>query len=178
MTYLKMKNFLNYIVTNFGFSNCSDFYGSFIHSNFMSITLPLSGISAILEKFFGLEHLTILSFSLLIFLELVTGLMSSKVRGIKIESRKFSRFGLKVLVWMSLIFITNSLRMEYKFATDAAGMIANTIFTWLHTFLFIYINMEYLISVLENIGIITGNKKNTNSLIKQIKNKFFDFLKK
>lgn len=173
-----MKNFFNYIVTNFGFSNCSDFYGSILHPNFMLITIPLTGLSAAFEKYFGLEHLTIISFGLLIFLELITGLLSSKVRNVKIESKKFSRFGLKVLVWLSLIFITNSLRLEYKNYTDTAGVIAHSMFSWLHTFLFIYINMEYLISVLENLGIITGNKKESTNLVKQIKNKLIDLLKK
>lgn len=173
-----MKNFFNYIVTNFGFSNCSDFFNSIIHPNFILLTLPITGISAILEKYFGLEHLTLISFAILIFLELLTGLISSKVRNVKIESKKFSRFGLKVLVWLSLIFITNSLRLEYKPYTDTAGIIAHTMFNWLHTFLFIYINMEYLISVLENLGVITGNKKESTNLIKFIKNKFNNFLKK
>ena len=173
-----MKNFFNYIVTNFGFSNCSDFYGSILHPNFMLITLPITGLSAALEKYFGLEHLTIISFTLLIFLELITGLISSKVRNVKIESKKFGRFGLKVLVWLSLIFITNSLKLEYEQYKDTAGVIANTMFTWLHTFLFIYINMEYLISILENLGVITGNKKESSNLIKIIKNKLIDLLKK
>jgi hypothetical protein len=173
-----MKNFLNYIVNNFGFTNCSDFHDSIIHSNLITLTLPLVGISSIFEKYFGLEHLTIISFGVLIFLELLTGLLSSKVRGVKIESKKFSRFGLKVLVWLSLIFITNSLKTEYKSYTDVAGTIAYTMFNWLHTFLFIYINMEYLISVLENLGVITGNKKQTTNLIKLIKNKLYDSLKK
>jgi len=173
-----MKNFFNYIVTNFGFSNCSDFYGSILHPNFMLFTLPIAGLSSLFEKYFGLEHLTIISFVVLIFLELITGLLSSKVRGVKIESKKFGRFGLKILVWLSLIFITNSLKLEYKSYTDAAGVVAYTMFNWLHTLLFIYINMEYLISVLENLGIVTGNKKETSSLIKFIKKKFSDFLNK
>lgn len=172
-----MKNFFNYIVNNFGFSNESDFLNSFLHTNLISVTLPIVGISSIVEKYFGLEHLTMISFSLLIFLELLTGLLSSKVRGIKIESRKFGRFGLKVLVWLSLIFIINSLRLEYKSHTDTIGVLGYTIFNWLHTFLFIYINMEYLISVLENLGVITGNKKGNNTMIKLIKNKFLKIFK-
>lgn len=173
-----MKNLLNYIVTNFGFTNSSDFVCSFLHINLLTITLPLAGISVGIEKYFGLEYLTIISFGLLIFLELVTGLLSSKVRKVKIESKKFSRFGLKVLIWFSLIFITKSLMMEYKQYTDTVGVLAYSMFNWLHTFIFIYINMEYLISVLENLGVITGNKKGSDTLIKVIKGKLISFLKK
>ena len=173
-----MKNILNYIVTNFGFSNCSDFSNSFLHSNLLMITIPLAGISVQLEKFFGLEWLTMLSFSLLIVLELITGLLSSKIRKVKIESKKFGRFGLKVLVWFSLIFITNSLRLEYSNYKDSIGSIGYVMFNWIHNFLFIYINMEYLISVLENLGVITGNKRGSINLIKLIKDKFKSVLTK
>jgi hypothetical protein len=38
--------------------------------------------------------------------------------------------------------------------------------------------MEYLISVLENLGVITGNKKGSDTLIKVIKDKLISFLKK
>jgi hypothetical protein len=172
-----MRNLFNYIVTNFGFSNSSDFLSSFLHVNHLSITIPIVGISSILEKYFGLSHLTIISFGLLISLELITGLISAKIKKIKLESRKFSRFGLKILIWFSLIFITNTLMLEYKGHQDTASSIAYTIFSWLHTFLFIYINMEYLISVLENLGVITGNKKDTNNIIKMIKDKVFNILK-
>ncbi|NIQ13101.1 MAG: hypothetical protein GTO02_01430 [Candidatus Dadabacteria bacterium] len=41
--------------------------------------------------------------------------------------------------------------------------------TWLHGALFIYVNIEYLISVLENLGSITG--KDNSGLIKVIKDK-------
>lgn len=172
-----MRNLFNYIVTNFGFSDCSEFVNSFIHLNLITVTLPIVTVSSIFEKYFGLEHLTMISFLLLIILELLTGILSSKMRGIKIQSKKFSRFGLKVIVWLSLIFIVNSFRLEYKTHTDIMGTLGFTIFNWLHTFLFIYINMEYLISVLENLGVITGNKKNTGTIVKLIKDKLFSSFK-
>jgi hypothetical protein len=173
-----MRTFFNYIVTNFGFSDCSDFLNSFLHFNLMNVTLPIVGISAFIEKYFGLEHLTIMSFGLLMILELVTGLMASKIKKVKIESKKFGRFGLKVLVWFSLIFITNSLSIEYKSHKDVIGSMAHAMFNWVHTFLFIYINMEYLISILENLGVITGNKKNSKNLIKIMMDNLFSTFKK
>jgi len=61
------------------------------------------------------------------------------------------------------------LKKEYHDEGLFDGM-ASVLFTWLHGTLFIYINLEYLISVLENLGIITG--KDNDGIIKMIKKKF------
>jgi hypothetical protein len=165
-----MKSILNYIVTNFGFIDLSDFGTSLIHKNWMLGLIPLAGISSVIETAFGLQGLTILAFVTLVILELLTGLVASKVKGDPIVSKKFGRFGLKMLVWLTLMFVINSLKKEYigggNFNELAAGL-----FTWLHGTLFIYVNLEYLISVLENLGVISG--RNNEGLIELIKSKFF-----
>lgn len=163
-----MKNkLLNYLVSNFGFDHISDFNTSIIHSKLLMLTLPVAAISGAVEKFMGLHGLTVISFVLLVILELITGITASKSRGEKIESHKFSRFGLKIFVWMTLLFITNSLRLEYDNHNDLLSLLASGFFSWLHSTLFIYITLEYLISVLENLGSLT-KEKNKNSLINAI----------
>jgi len=164
-----MRPLLNYIVTNFGFSCISDFNTSLIHRNWALGLIPLAGLSSVIETVFGLQGLTILAFVTLVILELTTGLIASHVRGEPIISKKFGRFGLKMLVWLVLLFVINSLKKEYhdegNFNELAAGL-----FTWLHGTLFIYVNLEYLISVLENLGVISG--RNNDGLIKLIRDKF------
>jgi PAS domain S-box-containing protein len=98
-------------------------------------------------------------------LELVTGLAASKKKGIKIESRKFGRFGLKLTVWLGLFFIINSLRVQYKGTSE----FVYGIYEWLHDGLMIYVSLEYLISVIENLGTLTG--KRDSGLINAIKKK-------
>ena len=165
-----MKNILSYIVKNFGFSDLSDFTCSLIHKNFLVGMVSLAGVSSVLEGILGLQVLTILAFVVLVFLELVTGLLASHVRGEAIVSKKFSRFGLKMLVWLVLIFVINTLKLEYS-GDGNFNELAKGLLTWLHGTLFIYINLEYLISVLENLGVISG--RNNEGLIKLIKKKFF-----
>lgn len=169
-----IRNILNQIVCNFGFTCTGDFSNSIVHTKLMAITLPFAGASAIIETLFGLHSFTIIAFAILVVLELLTGLIASKVRGEQIVSNKFGRFGLKVLVWMLLLYITNSMRLEYIDNSTSFDSLASTFFTWLHGTFFIYITIEYLISVLENIGFITGNSK--RSLISAIINKLNSFL--
>tara|TARA_R110000803_G_scaffold2420_1_gene8213 strand:- start:4514 stop:5047 length:534 start_codon:yes stop_codon:yes gene_type:complete len=165
-----MKNIFNYIVTNFGFDSNLEFSNSLIHKNLIIFSLPLAASSSIVQTFFGLEALTIISFVILVTLELITGLTASKLAHIPIVSPKFGRFGLKLGVWITLMFVVNSFKLQYK---DIGGFdtLANLLFTWLHGTLFIYVNLEYLISVLENLALISGKKN--DSLIKVIKKKFF-----
>lgn len=162
-----INRFLNHFVGCFGFECTSDFNSSFIHSNFLIITIPVAAFSSMIENFLGLHGLTVLAFTLLVILELITGIVASKNRGEKIVSHKFSRFGLKVFVWLTLLFITNSLRLEYEGHKDLISVTSLGIFTWLHDALFVYVTVEYLISVFENINSLTKTKS---------KKKFIDYI--
>jgi len=171
-----IRNFLNYVVINFGFNDLYDFNTSLLHSKLMLLTIPIAGISAFFEGIFGLQSLTILAFVVLVTLELITGLRASIVLGRRIESKKFGRFGLKVFVWVTLLFVLNSLKIEYLSHEGSFGKVAYELLNWLHGTLFIYINIEYLISVLENLSIVSGKKNDT--MIEMIKNKLKSFLGK
>jgi len=162
-----INRFLNHFVGCFGFDCTTDFNNSLIHSNFLMITIPVAAFSSMIENFLGLQGLTVLAFVVLVILELITGIVASKNRGEKIVSHKFSRFGLKVFVWLSLLFITNSLKLEYEGHKDLLSITTLGIFTWLHDALFVYVTMEYLISVFENINSLTKTKS---------KKKFIDYI--
>jgi phage-related holin len=171
-----IKKFLDYVVYNFGFESYTDFSDSMIHNKLLFLTIPFAGASAFLEYMVGLQSFTLIAFVVLVILELVTGLVASKNRGEEIVSRKFSRFGFKVFVWFLLIYIVNSMKLEYRNSDTDFGSLAYGLFIWLHGTLFIYIVIEYLISVLENLGSITGNKK--DNLIKSIIRRLNDFIRK
>jgi hypothetical protein len=173
-----IKNFVNYIVVNFGYHGVEDFYSSTIHHNLTILTIPVALIGALIEKYTGLHYITLLSFGVLILMEFITGISASKIKNIPIESKRFSRFGLKLLVWISLIFIINSIKMEYEGKTDVTSLMAHALFSWLHGALYVYVNLEYLISVLENLDVISGNDAATSklSLIKKKLSTFIDKL--
>lgn len=172
-----IRNTFNYIVVNFGFSSLDEFINSTIHSKLILLTIPLASISGIIELYTGLHYLTILSFGLLVFMEFLTGIYASKIKNLPIESRKFGRFGLKLLVWLSLMFILNSLKIEYGDKEGLTNNMSFGLFSWLHSSLYVYVNLEYLISVLENIEVINGSDPNTSKLGK-LKKKMDSFLDK
>ena len=171
-----IKNFVNYIVINFGYHGVEDFYTSTIHHNLTILTIPVAIIGAIIEKYTGLHYITLLSFGILVLMEFITGISASRIKNIPIESRRFSRFGLKLMVWVSLIFVINSLKIEYNEKTDMTSLMAHALFSWLHGALYVYVNLEYLISVLENLDVISGNDAATSklSLIKKKLSTFID----
>lgn len=172
-----IKNILNYIVVNFGFSGVDEFYSSTVHYRLMVFTIPFSLLTSMIEMYTGLGYLTLVSFAVLVLMEFLTGIYASKIKNIPIESKRFSRFGLKLLVWILLIFIINSLKMEYSNKTDITSLMSHGLFTWLHSALYVYINLEYLISVLENLEVISGNDSATSKLT-LIKNRISSFLDK
>lgn len=166
---------LNTFVQHFGFDNFTDFSNSMIHAKFLILTIPTSLFTfGFVEKYLGLTPAIFFAFFVLAVLELVTGLVASRARGEKWESRKFSRFGLKILVWLCLIMVAFSFKEGYETERGLqAGMIFQ-IFHWLHGVLIVYISFEYLISILENFSRITG--KSNNKLITILKKKFDQFL--
>lgn len=172
-----IKNISHYIVTNFGFHSIDDFYSSTVHSNLAILTVPVSLFASVIQSYMGLNYLTLLSFGVLVLMEFLTGIYSSKLKNIPINGKKFGRFGLKLLVWVLLIFIIYTLKMEYKDKLDLTSLMAYALFSWLHSSLYVYVNLEYLISVLENLEVISGNDA-ASSKLGLIKKKISSFLDK
>jgi len=163
---------LDEFVSHFGFENVSDFFHSLVHPKLLLFTLPTTilgfSLFSFIEKWFGLSYMVFVAFIVALVLELVTGLAASVKRRVKISSRRFSRFGLKVMVWMGLMLITNSFQLSYVGQTDIVSKLTYNLFYFLHGFLVVYICIEYMISILENLSVITGQKEN----------KFLNLLKK
>jgi hypothetical protein len=138
------KSLLNYVVHSFGFEGVTDFSTSFFHSKLLLFTLPSSiAIYGVAEKWFGFSGAIFLAFCVMAIMELVTGLWGAKAKGVKIESRKFGRFGLKLLVWLSLIFVAHSFAMGYKEELGFQAQLTYQVFSWLHGVLMVYISFEY-----------------------------------
>jgi hypothetical protein len=106
-------------------------------------------------------------------LELITGLWASRSKGLPWESRKASRFGLKIIVYLGLMLVINVFKLSFADASGFLNPIVNTIFYVLHTLVVVFVCFEYIISILENLSAITG--KSNNKILTFIK-KVFDRL--
>lgn len=174
-----LHTWLDEFVIHFGFSNLSEFYHSLVHPKLLFLTVPstIIGFSlfTFIEKWFGLSDMIIVAFLVALILELVTGLAASMVKGVRISSTRFSRFGLKVIVWLGLMLITNSFCQSYVGQSGILSAVTHKLFYWLHGTLVVYVCFEYMISILENLSVITGNKE--NKFLELLKKKLEQFLK-
>lgn len=164
-----MNKFLSNIVSQFGFSDFTDFANSMIHSKLLAFTFPSAALLyTLVESWFGFTAAVFTSFLLLAMLELISGVWAAKIRKEQIQSRKFGRFGFKLFVWLILIFVANSLKMSYYGKEDYSSLIIYQTFSWLHGVTIVYVAFEYIISVIENVSCIMGKPNN----------KLLNFLKK
>lgn len=163
------KGIVDTVVVNFGFDSIGDFMSSMVHAKLLLWTLPSSVVLfAFVEQWLGITSAIFIAFGVMAIMELITGLVSAKKQGHKWSSRKFSRFGLKILVWLSLIMVANSFKISYEELEGLQNYLIYQMFNWIHGVLVVYVSLEYMISILENFSKITGKKEN----------KFLGFLKK
>jgi hypothetical protein len=150
-----------------GFKNLEDLYFSLFSSAKYGYTGYLAALSitiTTISELVGLRELSIGAFGLLLLLELMTGLYAAIIQKKQITSSKFSRFGIKLFIWISLFFIV------HQFSQESNGII----YEWLHSGLLLYVGGEYLISILENLSLISG--KSNAPLIKAISKQIKKFL--
>jgi len=164
-----MKNLISTLLDDFGFNGVSDFIRSTFHVKLLAFTIPIGVISAKVEIIFGLKSVTILAFTCLLAMELLTGVASALNKGDKISSRKFGRFIFKLCIWLMCFFVTNSFAKEFE-----AGSVSNMLFTWLHSSLITYLSVEYLLSVVENMGKLSG--KSNTPIVQKIRKKLEKYL--
>lgn len=158
---------LNTIVGFFGFDSFMEFSQSFISIKYLILTIPISLIMGGVETWFGLKVATLGAFIFLLTIELISGIWASLIKGKKISSHRFSRFGMKLFLWLAFFLILNTLKRQQP---DTS--IAHFLYSWLFSMTMVYVCLEYLVSVIENIGVISGKSKLPliNKIIKKIKN--------
>lgn len=161
-----MKKLLDDLVFHFGFDSGEKYIQSMFHHHLLMFTVSVSLVSATIETLFGLKVITLTAFIIMLTFELFTGIVASRIRGNRISSRKFSRFGFKLFTWLVFLFILNVFKNQY-----AQSLILSELFNWLHSTIVIYVSLEYLISILENLDTITGadNSMLTKALRRRVK---------
>ena len=112
------------------------------------------------------------AFAILALAELITGLYASViVRKEKLQSGKMGRFTFKLAMIFIVIYVINTFMKQFQNQSPAL----HTLFDWMYTGVFAYSALEYLVSVLENVAVITG--KESSTLIVAIKEKLNSLLK-
>jgi len=147
-----MKKILHNIVDTFGFDTFHDFATSMVHFKLLKITIPFSIGVGFISTLLGFQDATTIAFFIMVLFELVSGLTASLCEGKKIESRKFSRFGFKLLTWLILMGVINTFSKQYVdgvLGWFVAAMTSSVVG---------YILFEYVLSIVENLERITGKE--------------------
>ncbi len=162
---------MNTILTEFGFSSTKSLLESLLAPQYKYMLISISTLASIGESFFGLSNVSLILLVILIILELITGLWASKVRGRKIVSKRFQRFGLKFMIYFFFIIVFHRLKEEPSLESTS------WIYKYMHSFFIMYFVGVHLKSIAENYGRITGKKSEFGGFIKKVNEKFFNLKK-
>lgn len=168
-------NMFTRLLKSFHYEGLQDWLYSLFPSgkyNLTMFTITLSALVGIIDKLFGLNALAFVGFMLIMALELWSGIKASKIKGEQFKSSRFSRFLFKAFYYMLLIAIPFWMAESYE--AHGKHLMAG-LFEWLQLFLVSQIFFENLLSIFENLSIITGKDK-TDWILK-IKDKLTGFFK-
>ena len=161
--------FFKKLIQSFDYDSIGDFGQGLLPSSKYGATgvvAVLGFVSAFIEKMLGISQSAFVALCIIMVFDLISGFVASQVRGEKLTSVRWSRFGLKLGLWFIVIYVTHMVANDFR--TRGSEAIAGVI-DWVHSALILSIFFEYLLSVLENIGVIGGKQHTT--LIQKIKDK-------
>jgi len=150
---------INKLLKTFEFEGLSGLVNSLFPSlkyALSPVALSISAMSVVTYKVFGLDVLATIAFVLVMVVEILSGLIASKIQKIETNSIKMSRFSLKMACYLTMLFVSNSMAESFE---NKGSQIGFLFFDWLHLFLTIHIATENIISVGENVGVINGKGK-------------------
>ncbi len=131
-----------------------------IASILVSITLPP------IERVFGLDGLAVAGLIMVFATEITSGALAAKIKKEPLSSVKLGRFTFKAFFYTVLICVPYLMAESFR----AKGKeLATTMFDWLHLFMLAQIVIENMISILENVAVISGKDK--THWIKKIQDK-------
>ena len=163
-----MRYFFHNIVSHFGFDTFHDFATSMIHFNLLKISAPVGVCLGLMSSILGFADATSLAFFVMVLFELISGVTASVFEGKKIESRKFSRFGFKLLTWLVLMGVLNTFKSQYN--DGVLGWMMNTMASSVVG----YILFEYVLSIVENLERITGKSIPLKKFLLDLFDKFIN----
>lgn len=126
----------------------------------ISITLPT------IERVFGMDGLAVAGLIAVFVAEITSGVIASKIKQEKFSSVRLGRFTLKACFYVILICVPYL--MAESFRTKEREL-ATVLFDWLHLFMLAQVIIENMISILENVSVISGKDK--THWIKKIQDK-------
>lgn len=155
-----MKSFLSKLFATFDYHSFLEFGHSLSLTAKYKWTLVSFGFSAsifpFVDRVFGLDAAAFALLIIVMVVELTSGIYASSIRKEQFSSMKLSRFTFKVCIYLVLIAMPYVLSISFK---DHGKTAAAFIFDWMHLFFVGQIVIENLVSIMENLAVISGKDK-------------------
>lgn len=167
MKYLKL-------LATFDYHSLAEFAQSLAPSSKYKLTIAsaiMSFFFPFVDRVFGLDAYAFGALLLVFVAELTSGLIAAHIRKETFSSMKLSRFTFKVFYYLVLIALPYVMSVSFK---DHNKTTAAIMFDWLHLFLLAQIILENIVSILENLAVISGKDK--THWIRKIQDKISGFL--
>lgn len=120
------------------------------------VTILLSVSLPPIERIFGLDGLAVAGLILVFIAEITSGVIASKIRQEKFSSVRLGRFLFKAFFYIVLICVPYLMAESFR----AKGKeLATVMFDWLHLFMLAQVIIENMVSILENLAVISGKDK-------------------
>lgn len=164
---------LEYILDGFGFESFSDFFmssfGFILNIKIIGFSVILSVITTIIYSLFGVSLPFLIAYFVLILFEWITGILASKKRGERHDSRKLGRMIFKISIYSVPLYIFNTFQKEVNFPKIMNYEIDP--FVWLYWTVVIVVIWQLFVSLLENLEHL--NVRYATVLLKIINKKFY-----
>lgn len=160
----------------FGFDCSTEFvnssFGFCISKPILIVGFSTATISTFVENYIGLDPLVYIAFILLLFMEFLTGIKASVKEGVKIQSKRFGRVILKLLIYTILIGIVHTFRARLEMPSFLGSRV--NIYSWIYFLTINLIVLQLILSVFENLNRLgfEESSKIYNSISKLIKKWF------
>ncbi len=149
-----MRKAVDALIGEFGFECHKNFisstFGVLLHKKAIYFSFYIGALSLFIKKWIGLEAAVFVAFLLLIAGEFITGIRASLKEGKKIESKKFGRVILKMLVYTGIIGVINTFKNNLP-VPSFLGYEVN-IYEWIYFSVVNLILVQLIISVFENLA--------------------------
>lgn len=161
--------YIDKLLHSFDYTGWFEFGASLMPSvkyNLTTGAIILSLILPPIERVFGLDGLAVGGLMLVFIAEITSGVLASRIKREAFSSVRLGRFTFKVFFYLVLICVPYLMAESFR----AKGKeLATVMFDWLHLFMLAQIIIENMISILENVAVISGKDK--THWIKKIQDK-------
>lgn len=157
-----MKNYFIKFLAVYDWHSFEEFFLSIFPSykyQLHGAVLTVSVLSGIVNYLFGITPALAVAMFIAIIIEVATGITASKRQGKKFESFRFSRCVIKILIWLSILYVIHAFQKEFDDSKNWINLAADSFFDFVFIVCLTGFFVEYVTSILENVSVLKGREK-------------------